>query len=174
MIATADPVHGTGQRHRVVAIGSGLGGLTATKALKHAQINITDALVFLTRITAQAASHVVNPTPLWLQVIPAAPAVATTVGVLIALSVAVVGELTKRVVAQAHFWWTTRIDNASNAVTTIRVVDANATDANASEVPGGCKQALMGAIADDIISAARDSLCHGHLRRSRPLAKGWS
>ena len=35
------------RRHRVVAIGSGLGGLTATKALKHAQVNITDALMFL-------------------------------------------------------------------------------------------------------------------------------
>jgi hypothetical protein len=92
MIATPDTVHGTGRRQRVVATGSGFGGLTATKALKHAQVNITDALVFLTRITAQGTSHLVNQRPLWLEVIPATAAVATTIGVLIALHVAVVRE----------------------------------------------------------------------------------
>ena len=35
---TAD---GTGRRHRVVVIGSGFGGITATKALKHAPVDVT-------------------------------------------------------------------------------------------------------------------------------------
>ena len=34
MSAARDTIEGTGQRHRVVVIGSGFGGLTATKALK--------------------------------------------------------------------------------------------------------------------------------------------
>jgi hypothetical protein len=130
MIATSGTVHGTGRRRRVVAIGSGIGGLTAAKALKHSQANITDALVFLTRTTAQGTSHVVNQTPFWVQVIPGTAAVATIVGVLITLCVAVVRHLKKAAEERSHH--------------------------------------------DDMVSAARDSLCHGHLRRSRPLAKGWS
>jgi hypothetical protein len=88
MSATPGPVHITGRRHRIVDIGSGFGGLNATKALKHAPMNITDAVVFLTRITAQGTSHVVNHTPLWVQIIPATAAVATTIGMLITLYVA--------------------------------------------------------------------------------------
>ena len=94
------------RRHRVVAIGSGLGGLTATKALKHAQVNITDALTFLTRVTAQGTSHVLNQTPQWLQVIPAA-GVAATIGVLVALHVAIVRvprQLLKNAVTTKHRW----------------------------------------------------------------------
>ena len=41
MTATSDTVDGTGRRHRVVVIGSGFGGLTATKALKNAPVDIT-------------------------------------------------------------------------------------------------------------------------------------
>ena len=82
---TPGAVDGSGWRHRVVAIGSGLGGLTATKALKHDLVNITDALVFLTRITAQGTAHVNNQASLWLQVIPTTAAVLTTLGVLITL-----------------------------------------------------------------------------------------
>jgi hypothetical protein len=100
MIATPDTVDRTGRRHRVVAIGSGFGGLTATKALKHAEVNITDGLVFLTRVTAQGTSLVVNQAPLWLQAIPA-PAVAATIGVLIALRVALQRPERQRVAAQA-------------------------------------------------------------------------
>jgi CHASE2 domain-containing sensor protein len=85
MSATADPAYRTGRRYRVVAIGSGLGGLTATKALKHAEMEITDALVFLTRITAQSTALVHYRTSLWLQVIPTTAAVFATVGVLVAL-----------------------------------------------------------------------------------------
>jgi hypothetical protein len=88
--AMPDAAHGCGWRHRVVAIGSGLGGLTATKALKHDLVNITDALVFLTRITAQGTAHVHNRTSLWLQVIPTTAAVLTTIGVLITLCITIV------------------------------------------------------------------------------------
>lgn len=76
--------------HRVVAIGSGLGGLTATKALKHDLANLTDALVFLTRITAQGTSHLHNRATLWLHVIPTTAVALTTIGVLITLYVAIV------------------------------------------------------------------------------------
>jgi hypothetical protein len=85
MTVTARP--GTGRRHRVVAIGLGLAGLTATKALKHDLANITDALVFLTRITAQGTSHV-DQKSIWLQVIPTT-AVLATLGVLVTLYVAI-------------------------------------------------------------------------------------
>jgi hypothetical protein len=87
MVATPDTVRETDQRRRVAAIGSGFGGLTATKALRHAEVNITDAVVFLVRITAQGTSYVVNQTPLWLQVIPAIAGLAATIGALIALHV---------------------------------------------------------------------------------------
>jgi hypothetical protein len=88
MTVTATP--GTGRRHRVVAIGLGLGGLTATKALRHDLVNITDALVFLTRMTAQGTSHVHNQASLWLHVIPTTAAVFASVGVLITLYVAII------------------------------------------------------------------------------------
>jgi hypothetical protein len=90
MTATAMPgtAHGNGWRHRVLDIGSGVGGLTATKALKHDLVNIADALVFLTRIAAQGTAHVHNRTSLWLHVIPTTAAVLTTVGALVVLHVA--------------------------------------------------------------------------------------
>ena len=86
MTVTAMP--GAGRRHRVVAIGSGFGGLTATKALKHDLANITDALAFLTRIFAQGTAHIHTHASLWLYVIPTTAAVFTTVGVIIALCAA--------------------------------------------------------------------------------------
>ena len=98
------PPDGARQRDRFVAIGSGLGGLTATKALKHAEMNITDAVVFVTRMTAQGTSRFVNHASLWVQVAPATAAAAATVGVLIALFVALVSEPTKNVVRQAYYW----------------------------------------------------------------------
>ena len=87
MTATAMP--GAGRRHRVVDIGSGFGRLTATKALKHAETDVTDALTFLTRIAARGTAHVHNQTSLWLGVIPATAGIFTTVGVLITLYVAI-------------------------------------------------------------------------------------
>jgi hypothetical protein len=89
---TATTIPGTGRRHRVVAIGSGLGGLTATKALKHDLVNITDVVVVVTRITAQGTAHVHSRTSLLLQVIPTTAAALTTMGVLITLCVAIVRE----------------------------------------------------------------------------------
>ena len=83
--AMPDTAQGCGWRHRVVAIGSGLGGLTATKALKHDLANITDAVVFLTRFTSQGTAYVHNPISLWLQATPATAAALTALGVLIAL-----------------------------------------------------------------------------------------
>jgi NADH dehydrogenase len=41
MIAAPTTIEGTAQRHRVVVIGSGFGGLTATKALKNAPVDVT-------------------------------------------------------------------------------------------------------------------------------------
>jgi hypothetical protein len=87
MIAAPDALGGTGWRRRVAAIGLGFGGLTAMKTLKHAQLNITDAVVFLVSIVAQGASYVVNQTPLWLQVIPAIAGLVAMIGALIALLV---------------------------------------------------------------------------------------
>jgi hypothetical protein len=91
MTAAAIPctVRGMGRRHRVVAIGSGFGGLTATKALKHDLVNITEALAFLTRITAQGTAHVHNQASLWLHVIPTTVAGLTAVGALVTLYVAI-------------------------------------------------------------------------------------
>ncbi|MGZ4583016.1 MAG: hypothetical protein ACXVYI_01430 [Mycobacterium sp.] len=51
-----------------------------------------DTVVFVGRITAQGTSDVVNQLPLWIQELQAVAAVATTIGVLLALYVAVVRE----------------------------------------------------------------------------------
>jgi len=87
MTVTATPgtAPRTGSRHRAVAIGLGWVELTASKALKHDLANITDALVFLTRITAQATAHVHSRTSLWPQVIPTTAIALAAVGALIAL-----------------------------------------------------------------------------------------
>ena len=133
-------------------------------------------LLSMASISAQGTSDVVNQTSLWLQEIQAISAVATTVGVLIALYVAAIREPRKaaaesrrhkaqmdalrrahgkRVTAQARkvfpssirtpmfgdSWWTVRIDNTSNAVTTILAVEVKAIDTKGVEVPDGCEQA---------------------------------
>lgn len=135
-----------------------------------------DALECVDRITAQGATYAVNQPPEWLQVTQATAAVATTIGVLIALYIAVVREPRKaaeerrhhvaqmdalhraereRVAAQARkvvpscvrtpmfgdSWWTVKVDNASNAVTTNLAVDVSALDTNGFEVPHGCRKA---------------------------------
>jgi hypothetical protein len=87
MTATAMP--GTGRRHRVLAVASGFGGLSASKALKHDLVNITDALAFLTRITAQGTAHVHSQASLWLHVMPTTVAGLTAVGALVTPYVAI-------------------------------------------------------------------------------------
>jgi hypothetical protein len=100
-----------GQRHALLAIGSGLAGLTATKALKFSQVNITDALVFVTRIAAQNISHVAGRAPEWA---PFAPAVATA-SVLIVLAVAAVANIAKLITAPPSSGWTVRSAETSNS-----------------------------------------------------------
>jgi hypothetical protein len=136
----------------------------------------THALAIVGHISAQDSPIAVTQTPLWFQVTQAVAAVATTIGVLIALYVATIREPKKaaaerrrhkaqieafhrfemkRIAAQARkvvpscdrspvfgdSWWTVRIDNSSNAVTTILDVDVKAIDCNGIEVPDGCMRA---------------------------------
>jgi hypothetical protein len=105
------PSDGIGQRHRFVAIGFGWVGLTATKALKHSQLNIVDALVFLTRMTAQGTSHLVSQTSHWASLIPASATVAA-VSLLIRLSVTVAGAIAKVVISHDNPRWTLRSGEA--------------------------------------------------------------
>jgi hypothetical protein len=102
MTATAMP--GTGRRHRVVAIGSGFGRLTATRALKHAEMDITDALTFLTRIAMRGMAHVHSQPSLWPQVIPTTAAVFTTAGLLITLYVAIVSKRKREIGTPASYF----------------------------------------------------------------------
>lgn len=67
-------------RHRAGAVGSGLAGLTAARALKHDLVTIADALAFVTRTAAQGAVHLHNQ--------ESAPAILAGIGVLITLCVA--------------------------------------------------------------------------------------
>jgi CHASE2 domain-containing sensor protein len=92
----------TGQRHAILAIGSGLAGLTATKALKLSQLNITDALVFVTRFVAQGTSRFVSQASQWTPVIPAV----VTLSILAALSVAAFANIAKLIAAQPNHRWT--------------------------------------------------------------------
>ncbi|HME79171.1 MAG TPA: hypothetical protein VKI00_26995 [Mycobacterium sp.] len=124
-VTSPAPPDGTGQQHRFVAIGFGFGGLVAAKALKHAQLNITDALVFLVRITAQGTSRLAHQTSLWVQLIPAAAAVGITVGALMTLSV-VADKRNKNFVARSGSWRTRRIEHARNTLMTIFVGSAKA------------------------------------------------
>jgi hypothetical protein len=91
------------QRHALLAIGSGLTGLTATKALKLAQLNITDALVCVTRFVVQGTSRFASQVSQWTSLIPAA----LTLSVLVALSVAAVVDIVKLIAAQPNYRWAT-------------------------------------------------------------------
>jgi hypothetical protein len=84
-----------GQRNALLAIGSGLTGLTATKALKYSQMNITDALVFVARIAAQSISHVAGRASHWAPFVPAV----LTASILIALAVAAVANIVHLIAA---------------------------------------------------------------------------
>ena len=113
---------------------------------------------------------------LWLREIQALGAVATTIGVLTVLYIAVIRDPRKasqehlhhlermnalhrvrmdRIEAQARkvvpsrgripmfgdLWWTVRVDNAGNTMTTILAVNVKAIDTSGCEVPGGCRPA---------------------------------
>lgn len=117
---------------------------------------INHTLVLADPVTVRCVSQVIGQPPQWLQVIQAVAAIATTVGVLLAVCVAVIRDPrnatrqhrhhVERMNALDHFkfgesWWTVKIDNAGNAVTTILAVDVTALDANGFEIPHGCGQA---------------------------------
>jgi hypothetical protein len=103
VIATLPASRGVaGRRHSILATGSGLTGLTATKALKFSQVNITDALVFVTRIAVQSTSHFVNQSSHWTPFLPAV----VKVGVLIALAVVAVANIAELIAAQPSSRWT--------------------------------------------------------------------
>ena len=89
MIATAMPSTG---RQRVVATGLGFGRSAATKALKHSELDIADAVAFLSRITGRGTGHVLNQMSLWTVAMPTSAAALTTVGALVTLYVAIVRE----------------------------------------------------------------------------------
>jgi hypothetical protein len=101
----AAPPDVTGQRHAILAIGSGLAGLTATKALKLAQLNITDALVFVTGMVARTTSHVARQASHWTPLFPAVVTVSVLVAVLAAAAINVV----KRIAVQPD--WTAQNDD---------------------------------------------------------------
>lgn len=104
VIATLSTSRGVaGRRHAILAIGSGLTGLTATKALKLSQVNITDALVFVTRIAVQCTSHFANQASHWTPFLPAV----VKAGVLIALAVVAVANIAELIAAQPSSRWTT-------------------------------------------------------------------
>jgi hypothetical protein len=105
VIATLSASRGVaGRRHAVLAIGSGLTGLIATKALKFSQVNITDALVFVTRIAVQCTSHFVSQASHWTPFVPAA----VEASVLIALAVAAVVDIVELIAAPPSSGWTVR------------------------------------------------------------------
>jgi hypothetical protein len=93
-----------GQRHALLAIGSGFTGLTATKALKFSQMNITDALVFVTRVAAQSISHLASQASQWTPFVPAV----VTASVLLALAVAAVANIVEIIAAPPSSGWTVR------------------------------------------------------------------
>lgn len=91
------------QRHAVLAIGSGLTGLTATKALKFGQVNITDALVFVTRIAVQTISR-------WGSLIPSVG----MASVFVVLAVAAVANIVKIIAAQPDSLYLTTLYSGRN------------------------------------------------------------
>jgi len=83
------------RRHGIVSTGSGLARLTATRALKHSEMNAVDALTFVMRFAARGTAQVHNQASLWFHPIPTTAAALITLGLLIAL-------YAKHVAAQAR------------------------------------------------------------------------
>jgi len=162
--ATPDAACGRCRRYRAMAIG--FGGMTATKALKHFQINLTDVLVFLSRLTAQATSHVITPTSHMAEVVTATALTATLV-VYIALSATATVQYVKPVAAQAHLRWTSRtFSGPSVAVTAVKSRCGSASDATASEVFHCRQRARISIGAHENATAQSDSICYRASRRT--------
>lgn len=104
--APPEPHLGTGllpaTRHRILAVASGLAGLTATKALKRDLVTIADALTFVMRFAARGTAHAHVQASLWLHVIPTTAATSTAVGALVAVYAAIIHE---RKSAEAQKGW---------------------------------------------------------------------
>jgi hypothetical protein len=100
------------QRHHIVAAGYGLVGLTAIKVLKFAQLNITDALVFVTGMAAHTASRLVAQAAQWT---PGLPAVVMA-SVLVALVVAAAIDIVKIITALPDSGRSTQSDDAKGLV----------------------------------------------------------
>lgn len=104
IVTSPAPSDVTARRHVLLAMGSGLTGLAATKALKLAQLNITDAAVFVGGIATRWFSHFARvASPLT----PVMPAVITS-GVLVALAVIGVADIVKLPAAEPGFARTAR------------------------------------------------------------------
>jgi hypothetical protein len=93
-----------GQRRAILAISSGLTGLTASKALKFSQVNITDALVFVARIAAQSISRLWGQASQWTPFVPAV----VTASVLFALAVTAAVHIVELIAAPPSSGWTVR------------------------------------------------------------------
>jgi hypothetical protein len=135
---------------------------------------------------------------LWLQDIQAIGSMATTIGVLTALYIAVIRDPRKasqehlhhlermnalhrvhmdRIEAQARkvvpsrgripmfgdVWWTVRIDNASNTMTSIVAVDVTALDSDGCEVLDGCRPASRNVPFDEAFDRAARTVQFGSL-----------
>ena len=169
---------------------------------------ITHALVLGGPMAAPCASQAVTQSPQWLQLVQAIGSSATTVGVLIALYIAIIREpreasevhryheaqrealhraKRERAAAQARkvvpscartpifgdSSWTVRIDNASNALTTLLAVEVIALDTNGVEIPHGCKPANGTMAVDQALDRSVQAVLSGPLRagRERPLTE---
>lgn len=167
---------------------------------------ISHALVLGGPTAAQCAPQAVSQSPQWLQEFQATGAIATTIGVLIALYLVVIRDPREaaeehrhheakmealhranreRAAAQARkvvpscartptfgdSSWTVRIDNASNALTTLLAVEVIALDANGVEIPHGCKPANGTMAVDQALDRSIQAVFSGPLRvgRERPL-----
>ncbi|HUB58008.1 MAG TPA: hypothetical protein VMB04_22935 [Mycobacterium sp.] len=98
----------SGQRYPILAIGSGFAGLTATKALKFAQLNITDALVFVTGVAVHDTPHLVRQASQWTPLVPAV----VTLSVLVALLAATAIDVVKLIAVQPDSRWRAQNDDA--------------------------------------------------------------
>jgi hypothetical protein len=91
----------TARRHVLIAIGSGLTGLAATKALKLAQLNITDAAVFVGGVAVRCFTYVMRLASPWTPVVPAI----ITSSVLLLLAAIGIVDIVKLIAAAPNYAW---------------------------------------------------------------------